>query len=305
MTEVALALGGGGVKGIAHLGVIQRLEKEGIKIKAIAGTSAGGVVGALFAAGYSVSQLSDALEELNRINYFVRRPQDGPSLLGLGQVVPFLERFLAGLTFDRLLIPFACTAVDLHTKQEYVLNRGSVLDAILATIAIPGIFPPQKIGQAELVDGGVLDPVPVAVARWLAPKLPVIAVCLSPVPEKWQELPDFNPIPTPPILPPLLSQISNLRISQAFRIYIQSIDITSRMLAELRMQVEKPDVILRPDVNQFGILDKVDPQVLIQSGEQSVEEALEAIHHALSWPQGLLRRFQSPPPPESIRPLEE
>jgi len=305
MSEVALALGGGGVKGIAHLGVIHRLEQEGIKIKAIAGTSAGGVVGALYAAGYSVTQLIEALADLNRINYFARRPQDGPSLLGLGQVAPFLERFLAGLTFDRLLIPFACTAVDLNTKQEYVLNRGSVLDAVLATIAIPGIFPAQKIGQAELVDGGVLDPVPVAVARWLAPKLPIIAVCLSPVPEKWQELPDFNPIPTPPLPPPLLSQISNLRLSQAFRIYIQAIDITSRMLAELRMQVEKPDVILRPEVNQFGILDKVEPSILFKAGEEAVEQALDAIHHVLSWPHGLLRRFQSPPPPEIIHPLEE
>jgi len=292
MAEVALALGGGGVKGIAHLGVIRRLEQEGFKIKAIAGTSAGGIVGALYAAGHPVETLIQNLDELNRINYFARRQEDGPSLLGLAHIHAYLERYLAGMTFDRLLIPFACTAVDLHSKQEYVLNRGSVIDAVLATIAIPGIFPAQKFGNAELVDGGVLDPVPVAVARWLAPKLPVIAVCLSPSPEKWRELPDLNPLPTPPLPAPILDRIAGLRVSQAFRIYVQAIDITSRMLAELRMNEEKPDVILRPEVSQYGILDKVDPQALVSAGEQAVEQALPAIRHAFSWHHRITRWFQ-------------
>lgn len=300
MEEIALALGGGGIKGVAHLGVIFRLQEAGYKIKAIAGTSAGGVVGAVIASGAKEAEILAALTELSGHNFFSHRNQDGPSLLGLSGLVKLLSPFLKDKTFADLKIPFAATAVDIVTKQELILNRGPVMDAVVATSSIPGVFPPVKMGKTELIDGGILDPVPVAVARWLAPKLPIVAVCLSPVPEQWREIPEIS-LPLDTRIPkPILSRIVNLRISQAIRVFADSMDITSRMITELRLQIEKPDVIIRPDVLKFGYLDPGDPHELIQVGVKAVEQHLPEIRHSLTWRHKLGRQFQNPQPPSKV-----
>lgn len=300
MEEISLALGGGGIKGISHLGVIFRLMEAGYKIKAIAGTSAGGVAGAVIAAGAEKAEILEAVTKINVATFFSRQHGDGPSLLGLAGLVKLLQPFLKERTFDDLQIPFAVTAVDLISKQELILKRGSVMQAVLATSSIPGVFPPVRMGNTELVDGGVLDPVPVAVARWLAPKLPVVAVCLNPVPEQWSEMPEIS-VPINPRIPqPIMHRIVNMRIGQAIRIYVDSMDITSRMITELRLQVEKPDVVIRPDVMKFGYLDRVDPNILIPIGEAAVESALPEIQHALSWQHRLSRQFQNPEPPSRV-----
>lgn len=300
MEEIALALGGGGIKGVAHLGVVFRLQQAGYKIKAIAGTSAGGVVGAVIASGAKEPEILAALTGLSGHNFFSRRNQDGPSLLGLSGLVKLLSPFLKDKTFADLKIPFAATAVDIITKQELILNRGPVIDAVVATSSIPGVFPPVKMGKAELIDGGILDPVPVAVARWLAPKLPIVAVCLSPIPEQWREIPEIS-LPLDTRIPkPILSRIVNMRISQAIRVFADSMDITGRMITELRLQIEKPDVIIRPDVVKFGYLDPGDPHELIQVGIKAMEQHLPEIQHSLTWRHKLGRQFQNPQPPSKV-----
>ncbi len=300
MSELSIALGGGGVKGFAHFGVLERLEQEGFQIKAIAGTSAGGIVGSVFASGYRTKDLSDDLARVNQRSFFARLPDDGPSLLGLAGMIDFLTRYLGDKTFKDLHIPFAVTAVDVESKQEFILRQGLVRDAVLATIAIPGVFPPKKMGRMNLVDGGVLDPIPVAVARWLAPKLPVVAVCLSPTPEKWAEMPLIQPPVTIPIPAPILEQIARLRISQALKIFIESMDLTMHMVAETRMQLEKPEVIIRPKVHHVGILDTVDPQELIKAGRAAAEEAVPRIREALGWRKQFVRIFKEPTPPGKV-----
>lgn len=300
MAEISVALGGGGVKGFAHFGVLEKLEQEGIEIKAIAGTSAGGIVGSVFAAGYRTSDLSDTLARVNQRNFFARLPNDGPSLLGLAGMIEFLTAYLGDKTFKDLPIPFAVTAVDVESKQEYILRQGLVREAVLATIAIPGVFPPKRMGQMNLVDGGVLDPVPVAVARWLTPKLPVVAVCLSPAPEKWAEMPLIQPPMPIPIPAPIREQLSRLRISQALKLFIESMDLTMHMVAETRMQLEKPEVIIRPKVHHVGILDNVDPQELIHAGRKAAEEAMPHIREALGWHKQIIRIFKEPSPPGKV-----
>jgi NTE family protein len=300
LAEISVALGGGGVKGIAHFGVLNRLEQAGFKIRAIAGTSAGGVAGSVFAAGYSQTDILKALKRINQRNFFARLPNDGPSLLGLAGLIEVLSSYLDNKTFRDLKIPFAVTAVDIESKQEYIIRQGSVKDAVLATVAIPGVFPPKKIGNTNLVDGGVLDPVPVAVARWLAPTLPVVAVCLSPTPEKWSELPEFQAPDTIHIPGPILEQISRLRISQALRIFVSSMEITMHMVGETRMQIEKPDVIIRPKVHHIGILDTVDPQELVSLGDLAGKEAIPHIRSSLAWRHQLSRQFHDRTPPGKV-----
>lgn len=300
MTEIALALGGGGIKGIAHIGVIRILEKAGFKIRAVAGTSAGGLVGSVYALGKTPDEIENIVQGMDQSRLFSRTKEDGPSILGLGGIVDTLSRHLGDATFDELKIPFACTAADILTMQEYILDKGRVADAVLATIAVPGVFPPRIINGTELVDGGVIDPVPVALARWLAPSLPVIAVCLTPEPEGWAHIPEIS-MPAPnPFAQPFLNQINKTRVARAFQIYIRSMDITSHMLAELRLQADQPDVIIRPNVGRFGILDSFDTSILIEEGELAATMALGNVHKSLGWTNQLVRRFRKAQQPGKI-----
>lgn len=303
MNEIALALGGGGIKGIAHIGVIRVLKQEGFSIRAIAGTSAGGLVGALIASGISPDRIEDLLQFMNNPHFFSHSHNDGPSLLGVTGLNEILINEINGQVFENLLIPFACTSVDLNSHQEVILAQGSVVDALMATIAVPGIFPPRQIGNLNLVDGAVLDPVPVSLARWLAPSLPVVAVCLQDPPEKWAHLPHllnapaFSPIPRP-----IMDQFSKMRFGQAFNIFIDSYDIASRMLAELRLKQDQPEVIIRPQVDKYSIFDRADPAKLINLGEEAAREHLANIHKALSWSNQLGRVFRRANPPGKILP---
>jgi NTE family protein len=292
MKEIALALGGGGVRGLAHIGVIRRLQQEGYTIRAIAGTSAGGLMGAIFAAGNDPSQVETYLKTLNQTTLFSRHSDDGPSLMGLHGVNQALIDLIGTSTFEQLKIPFACTAVDIQTGQEIILSNGRVVDCVLATIAFPGVLPPRQLGQTLLVDGGVLDPVPVSLARWLAPHIPIVAVCLSSPPENWVDLPPFvfprnTPIPTP-----ILDQFSKLRIGQALQIFSRSMDITSRMLSELRLKIDQPDVIIRPDVEKYGYFDNVNPSELIVLGDLATLSALPGLEKKMGWGNSISRRFR-------------
>lgn len=306
MTDITVALGGGGIKGIAHIGVLRTLEQAGFRIKAIAGTSAGGLFGSIYAAGKSVDEIEEILMSIDQSKLFFRGPEDGPSIMGLGGIIQTLSNHLGDAQFSDLKIPFACTAVDTITMQEFILDRGRVADAVLATIAVPGIFPPKEINGTVLVDGGVLDPVPVALARWLAPTLPVVAVCLSPEPEGWGHLPEFSVPVSNPLAQPLLSQITKTRVARAFQIFVRSMDITSHMMAELRLQTDRPDVIIRPDVIRFGMLDNVDPKVLIEEGEIATSNALDEIQKSSGWTNQITRRFRKVQQPgKKIDEIEE
>lgn len=303
MEPIALALGGGGIKGIAHIGVLRRLEREGFSVGAIAGTSAGGVVGAMYAAGYTPTQIEEILLKLDQSRLFARQARDErPSLLGLDGLTHALAETLGERTFDDLKIPFACTAVDIISSQEIILTRGRLVDAVLATVAVPGVFPPREIDSSFLlVDGGILDPVPVALARWLAPTMPIMAVCLSPELDDWAELPAMQVPESSPIPYPILEYFARMRIGKAIQIFVTSMDVSARMLAELRMQVDRPDVIIRPDVKNFGILDRVNPNELIALGENAIDEAMPAIQEALSIPRFISRKFRREPiPPGKI-----
>lgn len=291
--DISLALGGGGSRGYAHIGVLRQLEKEGFRIRAIAGTSAGGIVAAAYAAGHTPDDLESVFSKLDQTNLFARSSEDGPGILGLAGATRVLEEFFGEQTFSDLQIPCAVVAVDLKAGREVVLNQGRLVDSILATIAVPGVFPSKQIGDSQLVDGAVLNPVPVSVARSLAPTLPVIAVVLEMMAEPTGNLKN---IPLPLSVPALLvERLTRTRVAQAFNIFLQSVEIGSREITELRLLTDKPDVIIRPDVSGIGLLDKVDVHMIVQSGEKATDAALSELRRAVTWPKRLRRRiFHSP-----------
>lgn len=288
--DIALALGGGGARGNAHIGVLRCLEREKIRVRAVAGTSFGGIVAALYAAGYSPDEMEDMFAHVDQTRLYGRSSSDRPSLVGLDGVERLLESWLGDRTFDQLRIPCALTAVDIITGQEVVLREGSVREAVLATIALPGIFPFQKIGAYALVDGGTLDPVPVTAARALNPSLPVVAVVLSqPVGVLEDEMYSLDL----PILPgPLKRGLTRLRIGQAFSVFLRAIEIANRSLTEMRLELDRPEVIIRPPVGHVKLLDVVDVRAVARLGEQAAEEQLRRIRRSGRWDRRLERRIR-------------
>ncbi len=232
--DISLALGGGGSRGYAHIGVIRRLINEGYRIRAVAGTSAGGIIAATYASGRSPDEMEAIFSQLDQSKLFARSGHDGPGILGLSGATKELESLFGDMTFADLKIPCGVVAVNINAGTEVHLAQGRIVDALLATSAVPGIFPPKYFGEIQLVDGAVLNPVPVTLARVLAPRLPVVAVVLEGVVEvSAGGLPSF-PLPLPVPLP-LVQTITRTRIAQAFNIFLKSVDLGSRKLAELRL----------------------------------------------------------------------
>lgn len=291
--NLTLALGGGGAKGNSHIGVIRRLQHEGYKIQALAGTSFGGLVAVFFALGYTPDQIEDLFASLDQKRLYGHGEGEAPSLLGLAGATKWLKQTIGNRTFHDLKIPCALTAADLHSGREILLTRGSLVDAILATVAIPGIFPAKRLGDLELVDGGTLNPVPVAPARALAPHLPVLAVVLTTpigVPaQTWT-------IPVPEYVPQvLLDRLSRLSYTQALDVFLRSLDMVTRAVTEYRLQVDRPDLILRPAVTDLGILERVDVRAVARKGEQAVELALPHIQDLFNWQNRFRRTLNLPP----------
>lgn len=164
--SVALVLGAGGARGLAHIGVIEVLHERGYRIAAIAGASMGALVGGICAAGKldEYREWACALErgDVMRLLDFAF---GHPGIIKGDRVISELRRLVGEHQIDELKLPFVAVATDLANRREVWLNQGKLFDAIRASIAIPMAFTPHRIGERELVDGGLLAPIPIAATR--------------------------------------------------------------------------------------------------------------------------------------------
>ena len=286
--DIIVALGGGGAKGNAHIGVLRVLEREGFTIRAVAGTSAGGMAAATYAAGHSPDELQAYMTQANQSSFYGFHLSGEPALLGVDGIYKALHKLVGEKTFSDLRIPCALTAVDLESSKRVILNQGRVVDALMATIAIPGIFPPKRLDGHLLVDGGLLDPVPVTVVRGIAPRrrMPVVAVALTP------EMAERSVMKSPGFLmpSPILNQIARLKVAQAFEIFMHSLEIGISAITDLRLEIDKPDIIIRPDVAHIGYLDRVNIVDVVRLGELATEAVLPELRRIARRRQGFFRR---------------
>jgi len=169
--RVALALGGGAAKGLAHVGVLRGLEEDGIEVAAIAGTSMGSIVGALYARGMGGTEMEAFFGSVDwaRLGGIMFRSPGGAAFHDL------LRETLGLEPIEDLAIPFATVCCNLENGEEVVLRRGGLADAVLASSSIPGILPPSIVDGQTLVDGAMVTPVPVAAAEEMV-SAPVLAV---------------------------------------------------------------------------------------------------------------------------------
>jgi len=263
--DISVALGGGGARGLAHIGVLYALERAGFRIRAIAGTSIGGIIGAMYASGYSPPELVHWADTSVHRDLFRARPF-GAGLIGMERIEALLRETLADRTFEELAVRCAVTATDLESGAEIVLSEGRLVEAVLATIALPGVFPPQLVGASRLIDGGIVDPVPVRPARALFTG-PVVAVALSPAREEWADSRSPNPLASLPIL----DMFIRLRPGEALKVFLRTTEILMRMYTELRLELDRPDIIIRPRVSHIGMFDRPSAADMCKLGESATE----------------------------------
>jgi NTE family protein len=273
---IGLALGGGGARGLAHIGLLRVLEREAIPISFIAGTSMGGLVGALYAAGLSLAEVESEVKRYSQISEQLKLIDVSISGAGLSIRGRRIYNFLAdligeSLTFANLKLPLAMVAVDILTGRDVVLQGGTVIDAVRATISVPGVFMPMDLGPYRLVDGGVLNNVPVDVAQTLGDG-PVVAVDV---------LPSFaENMPGRPALE------SGLQLSLGPAYLRETYNVLMIMIAAItgeRLLHAPPDLLIRPtlppDVTLLVGFSRADE--IIDSGEAAAEAALPEIRALL------------------------
>jgi NTE family protein len=246
--RIGLALGGGGARGFAHIGVIKMLEASGIHPDVVAGTSAGSVVGALYASGMDAFQLQEQAFSLDQASVRDVSLFSGGLVKGR-KLQDYVNRLVGNRPLENLDKPFAAVATELETGERTVFVRGNTGQAVRASSSIPGVFEPIAIDGRHYVDGGVVSPVPVDAARQLGADI-VIAVDISARPD------GRNP-------------------DGMLGIVGQSISIMGRKLAE--QELARADIVIRPKVGTIGPTDFDQKNVAILEGEKAALAAMPAI----------------------------
>lgn len=162
--KIGIALGGGGARGIAHIGVLKVLKKEGIKIDFISGASMGSLIGACYSLGISLEELEAEALSFNKrkaLSQLFDFNNPKISLLGNTKITKYINKYLRNADFEDTKIPLQIVATSLASGKEVVLKKGDLSKAVIASISVPGIFPPVKIDDEYLIDGGIVNCTPV------------------------------------------------------------------------------------------------------------------------------------------------
>ncbi len=311
--RVGLALGAGGARGLAHVGVLRTLAGAGIPIDAIVGTSIGAVVGAMHAAG----QLEAFERRVRDLEWHqVLRmfdpvwPRSG--LVSGGRAVEWLAGLIGDWRIEDLALPFAAVAVDLVTGEEVLIQKGKVIDAIRASMSIPGVFVPHPSGKRQLVDGALRNPVPVSALEGFDVEVRVaVNLHAQPVREMLVGPRTGQAGPRAPLSARVAEMIdgglARLRggrrpravdvepesnAPNLFEILTASMTILEHELARHRLRAEPVDLVLAPDVHGIRSLEFHKGRQAIAAGVAAAESELPKLRELIRKPRRLGRYFE-------------
>ncbi len=268
--QIGVALSGGGARGTAHIGVLKVLEEAHVPIHRLAGTSMGGVVAACYAAGRSAEEIEQFARSLRLLD-IVQRDVTGQGLIGIGKIARQIREVLGGdLTFDQLRIPLALVAVDLNAGEQVVICEGSVVEGVLATMALPPVFPPFRWRDRLLVDGGVLNPLPFDVVRELGADR-VMAVQVQHVLSDWQ---DIEPPQGHGVEGVIRLLLFRARWTPMLHVSERSLDIMSHKLVEQRLQNAPPDLMIEIPLEGVGLFDLDAVDTCVEAGQEAARQHL-------------------------------
>jgi NTE family protein len=250
---IGLALGGGSARGFAHIGVLQALDEAKIPVSVVAGTSAGSLVGAFYAAGFSPWKMQEVALKVKDIDVADLSSGNKRGMMGGASLKRLVNGFLENMPIEKMPRRFAAVATDLATGEKVAIQRGDTGAAVVASCSIPGVFIPAMFEGRELVDGGLTSPVPVAVARQLGADV-VIAV-------------DVGGKPT------------TKPRSGLYEIILQSFEIMGRSLAQL--EGKTANVLIQPRTDGFDSSDFSARKEMIEAGYAAGQAAVPELRRKL------------------------
>lgn len=253
--KIALVLGGGGARGLAHIGVLKVLEEEKVPVDIVVGTSVGALIGALYCSGISMGKIERIGEDVrwnnitNLKSITLLRLLLSEQLLSTKKMEEYLSKNIGNKSFDELSKTFACVATDINTGEMIVMKEGDVAFAARASATIPGVFAPAEFRHRYLVDGGISSNIPTDIAKLLGADI-IIAV-------------------------PVSADISKSNVSNVMMTLTQAIYIQGRLLDKERLK--DADIVIRPKVGEISIVDLGRSKECIDAGVLAARKAIPEI----------------------------
>lgn len=286
MRNVRLVLGSGGARGMAHIGVIEELEREGFSVREVVGCSMGAVVGGIYCSGY-LNEYKHWLIKLTKMDVFrlLDFTFSAQGFVKGERVFKAIADFIGDHQIETFSIPFTAVATDVLSNKEVLFNSGSLFAALRASIAIPTVFTPVADGKRQLVDGGVLSPLPLHLIH-REPGDIVVAVNLN------HSVPDKPPAPNEENK----ERAAYLRMIDAFRTQVlkqeikveetitqlgffdlltKSFDMAQDRITELMISLHKPDIVVNIPRNACGIFEFYRANEIIEEGRVRFRESYD------------------------------
>ena len=316
---IGLALGGGAARGFAHIGIVRTLIAHGIVPNVVVGTSIGAVIGGAYAAGH-LDRLEDwarSLQPRNVISYLDIR-LNGSGLIGGTKLAAELEAAMGPSLIEELPVKFATVATEVRTGHEIWLTHGRIVDALRASYALPGIFAPVLVGDRWLVDGALVNPVPVSAARAFGAEIVIAANVSSDIFAHSTTIYSHGPGGTVTAAPEVLDPAPPKRgfgkffsaertVKREFfgaagrpgisTIMVDAFNIMQDRITRARLAGDPPDLLISPRVGEIGWFDFHRADDLIAHGARAAERAIESIQEAI----GIL----VPPSPDTSAPADK
>jgi NTE family protein len=296
---IGLALGGGAARGFAHIGILKTLLANGIVPNVVVGTSIGAVVGGAYAAGQldTLEEWARSLQGVRNILGYLDIRLNGSGLIGGEKLATRLEESIGPTLIEDLGVKFATVATEVRTGHEIWLTRGRLVDAMRASYALPGIFSPVLIGDRWLVDGALVNPVPVSAARALGAEIVIAANLSSDIFTHSTTIYSHGAMPAPAAetavakrrFPRLFSPEKTVKreffggggrpgISS---VMVDAFNIMQDRITRARLAGDPPDMLITPRVGQIGWFDFHRADDLIAFGARAAERALDSIQEAI------------------------
>lgn len=275
--RVALALAGGGARGVAHIGAIEELERRGYEIAAVAGTSMGALVGGMYAAGH-LEEFKEWMCSLDRYKVFglVDFTFSAEGLVKGSRVIDAMKELIPDMRIEQMRLPFTAVSADLLTGREVVIERGGLYDAIRASIAIPSVFRPVHRDGMVLTDGGIVNPMPVnRVRREAGDLLVAVDVCAPFAVEGSGAVVGSVPAAGVNAIGAGRAALRKLPSLNYYKLITASTEIMTQHLTRLMCRLYRPDVLVELPADRFGLFEFYRSREIAEAGAAAARQALD------------------------------
>jgi len=288
---IGIALGGGGAKGLAHIGILRVLEENGIVCNLVSGTSIGALIGGLYCLNGNINEVEKlALEFENYdLHRYLAPKLSTTGLISEKRVRDFLKTVFREQKIENLKRPFFCTATDILSGEEVVFSSGSLVEAVMSSISIPVVFPANHFNGRYLVDGGLVDPVPVKVLKQNG-ATPTIAVnVLSPsrmmkTGTKTLRRRKRNPLLIERIDSFIVRRGDSRKKGDAPNIIEEllfTFEIMQQEMVRSKLKNDAPDILIEVETSDFHIYGFNHPREIIERGDETMRKQIEPVKHQL------------------------